>query len=1059
MATTRIKFNVYFSYLLLTLSLNKMTIVHTMAGRSDMITDNPQIQHIEQSSSSNSHNGEETGDEQSASNSPEIRRCETQFVNTVSYGLRFNEIFLKNSGMLGSKEFIELKSVEAKKARNLQYHKIIGIVFDTILGKPTIDLVINLHNFKTNERGFFTVGGKNIIDADLRDGNEPKGLQGMVKYKGSSLYRGTLDKDKLPYGLLMVIDKTMSIKFSSQSKAIDTTLEHIIKDGIIDLVVFRHESSGAEYHSFFENIFPPFREKRYTLRGTSLEMSLSRCDQVPETEQKNFVPELFKESQPTPGEDNNCQAANFILLPTTTVTIAEEQEEQIHRQEQKIHRQEEQIHREQVESRGHEESEIEEDNSNLETSTCSKNDNSVQETVQLQSIDRQLNVKTINEWESTCFFQEKWIQHIDQFQNDLISTVTIKRPDVMPWFELLINGADPHESRYRCRLCYRYSKEINMASQLIPDIAKENGQLKNSKKKNQEKIVSHAKSPIHREVIKLLKKRKLEELPNNFQRIQRRRESQTNGMLQSTTKMIRTVYTEIRAGIALNNHPLIVQLQEMNGVSPFYHHKDDHSAARMVKVISTSMHKELMDHLRKKKSALSIILDTSTDITNKHYLICYFSVIENNNVRTKLYKLIRLGIDEDADALFNHMINEFEKDGIETYMQENLVGYITDGARVFRGHINSVMVKFQNWIKPKNRKLIAIHCMAHRLELSLAEAFKEFTSISDIEKLLNEIHKFYFSSSHKRAAHLEHLAEELDEIMYRYSAIFEHRWIPSVFEAVRKLVNSWKLLVHDLELISSSDEMVDNFLTIDKAKGLLAKLKGKYFLVNLHFFNDLLRILSTSSKEMQSNLNTLVDEEETLRNLLESLETLKTQDGISLKVFLKDCKRLPNIQSCNTVNNYESHVSVMYEGRELLQDGGRINKLSDIRIRLISAIIDQINLYFPTSEIRHFRIFSPSLIPTSRAQCNFYGIDEIYEICKIIGYETNCQNIINSWHNLLCKIIAKDNFDEERCGKVRDFWLLQLVDRNLPWTPELEFIIQAIITTPVGSAEAERGVK
>jgi hypothetical protein len=206
------------------------------------------------------------------------------------------------------KNFIELKSTGENKKVNLQYLKIVGITFDSIYQKPTIEMVVILHNFKTNEDGFFTAGGELAENVDLRVNEIRTGYLKMIKFsKDNSIIRSMkMDHFKLPYGILLVYDNFNSIKFDSQPVLVDSNLEKAIIDGLIDLVVFRAESTGISSYSFFEKIYEPYKNTQYILKGFGTLQSLSRCDNTPEDAYSNFRPDLFKITEPSPGLENNC---------------------------------------------------------------------------------------------------------------------------------------------------------------------------------------------------------------------------------------------------------------------------------------------------------------------------------------------------------------------------------------------------------------------------------------------------------------------------------------------------------------------------------------------------------------------------------------------------------------------------------------------------------------------------------------------------------------------------------------------------------------------------------
>uniref|UniRef100_A0A915J1A9 Uncharacterized protein n=1 Tax=Romanomermis culicivorax TaxID=13658 RepID=A0A915J1A9_ROMCU len=73
----------------------------------------------------------------------------------------------------------------------------------------------------------------------------------------------------------------------------------------------------------------------------------------------------------------------------------------------------------------------------------------------------------------------------------------------------------------------------------------------------------------------------------------------------------------------------------------------------MIAVISEEMHDQLIKHLTKKQSPLSLILDRSTDNSQDHYLITYFQALESNIPILCFYKLILLEADETAIPVYS----------------------------------------------------------------------------------------------------------------------------------------------------------------------------------------------------------------------------------------------------------------------------------------------------------------------------------------------------------------------------------------------------------------------
>ncbi len=144
-----------------------------------------------------------------------------------------------------------------------------------------------------------------------------------------------------------------------------------------------------------------------------------------------------------------------------------------------------------------------------------------------------------------------------------------------------------------------------------------------------------------------------------------------------------------------------------------------------------------------------------------------------------------------------------------------------------------------------------------RLQVALSRSYKKFETIITIESFINDLANYFFGLSHKRAAHLQELAGSLKEKFYRYNKVFHIRWIVSEQQAVMKILKSYKFLLRDLEEISESTEFT--LSSRNKAKEFTATLKSKNLVHALYFLADVLRIITSTSQELQQRENLIVD--------------------------------------------------------------------------------------------------------------------------------------------------------------------------------------------------------
>jgi hypothetical protein len=102
-----------------------------------------------------------------------------------------------------------------------------------------------------------------------------------------------------------------------------------------------------------------------------------------------------------------------------------------------------------------------------------------------------------------------------------------------------------------------------------------------------------------------------------------------------------------------------------------------------------------MNELNTRPKPVSILIDTSMDKSNNHFLVIDLYYIKNEKPTFIFYRLIEIGFEEKSRDLFDYIIRAFQDDEMENYFKENLVGFISDSARVLTGSKNSVTTKFK----------------------------------------------------------------------------------------------------------------------------------------------------------------------------------------------------------------------------------------------------------------------------------------------------------------------------------------------------------------------------
>ncbi len=172
-------------------------------------------------------------------------------------------------------------------------------------------------------------------------------------------------------------------------------------------------------------------------------------------------------------------------------------------------------------------------------------------------------------------------------------------------------------------------------------------------------------------------------------------------------------------------------------------------------------------HLGKvlEKTPFSISADEFTDLSGYHYLaICvhYWGV---QNIENKLWSLVQLTNNLNAVSIYRileeEIINQYGK---------FLIGFVTDGASVFKGHLKGV----QKLINDKVSGLIGIHCLAHCTDLVAKKSFSQLEI--NIDCFLKNISN-YFSASTKNKSDFLKFQRDLGLQPMRVLKICQTRWL------------------------------------------------------------------------------------------------------------------------------------------------------------------------------------------------------------------------------------------------------------------------------------------
>lgn len=228
-----------------------------------------------------------------------------------------NELNILSPQNPDKSEYIEIKTDCADMA--LRGYKIIVIKASKKEGSPSsIVLVATLWNLKFTGT-LFTIGGIDVQKCDIKITSDfikfRESWNNKNKFISMTNFLENSNTDIYAIGILYKKNDPMSsiqLEKNKNTIVIDDKLKEFLKNNLIDLVVYS-EKFDRDRCNIFEELYPAFAQKKYTLREFNFkkgtDISLNRCT----IESDGFIPEKFKIGKPTPGLENDCSGAYFIF--------------------------------------------------------------------------------------------------------------------------------------------------------------------------------------------------------------------------------------------------------------------------------------------------------------------------------------------------------------------------------------------------------------------------------------------------------------------------------------------------------------------------------------------------------------------------------------------------------------------------------------------------------------------------------------------------------------------------------------------------------------------------
>ncbi len=198
-----------------------------------------------------------------------------------------------------------------------------------------------------------------------------------------------------------------------------------------------------------------------------------------------------------------------------------------------------------------------------------------------------------------------------------------------------------------------------------------------------------------------------------------------------------------------------------------------------------------------------------------------------------------------ADAIYKALKKSLLEDGLDDeYLKSHLICLTTDGASVMTGRESGLITR----LKKDYTLLESIHCLAHRLELSVNDALKSVTGCNHFEIFISKLYTLYHQSP-KNARELAEAASQVNVSLLKMGKKITIRWVASSFVTVQAVWRDYPALVAQMKKAAEDESRSDG--EREKCNGLLNRLTCTGFVKDLATIKDVRRELRSLSLKLQ----------------------------------------------------------------------------------------------------------------------------------------------------------------------------------------------------------------
>eukprot|EP00057_Strongylocentrotus_purpuratus_P009058 XP_011663532.1 PREDICTED: zinc finger protein 862-like [Strongylocentrotus purpuratus] len=544
---------------------------------------------------------------------------------------------------------------------------------------------------------------------------------------------------------------------------------------------------------------------------------------------------------------------------------------------------------------------------------------------------------------------------------------------------------------------------------------------------------SHSRSKFHLSAVQatlpLVEKSKLAQ---QFQTMQDRTKAKMS-------KLFDIAYMVAHCEQPFTMYKQFVLLEKKHGVDLGVTYINDAACRTFIHHIAATMREDLEKLFGQEPFYFSLLFDGSTDKSISEKEVVSIKLIEDGIPKIKV-----LGIAEpercDA-ATVEQAIRKLCEDH-NLNLKNGFVASAADGAAVNFGERSGILTRFQQEDAPW---LIKMHCIAHRLELALKDAFKN-TYYVLIDELMMQMYYIYRRSA-KKWREVKAVASALNKHVVKPSRSQGTRWVDHRRKALKCLATNYHCIVSQFEEQASGQRKDISPADAAKMKGFLKMLKSSK--LHMSSYRDMVEYLAELSLGFQRDDLPVSSVGRNILVAQAGLKRMEEKPGPHLRTVLAAATEAVNEEEAEESPTFSfQDVKLKVTKKDVVDfQASKVKVLKSVSTCLETRLAD----FGDDPIIKAAKILDPIGYPSDVQEAVDFGIDEIHTLCDhfrplLMAKGCEVELVEVEWMKLR---------QEAKKEKFQDLWKNVLVHQGDVY-PNLCHIIRILLVLPTSTAQVER---